>query len=166
MIEIFKGIEKSTFVHLVTVTEVKMVQKDRVTKEPNPYHNRVTKKLSGNFLIGNDYEKRVITNDTKEGGEGNFEVKENWFEHVTKCVVKSKKTGEFYLQYEYFKESNPKVEFEFEGNPIDKMLFENYLNSKSEPTNQPQERKVYYQTYKMDSIKEFSLNGTKYQVQD
>lgn len=168
MIEIFKGVEKSTFVNLVTEVEVKMVQKDRLTKEPNPYYGKVIKKNRGNYLIGNEYEDRTGTNGEREGIDmSNFEVKDNWFEHVSKVVVRSKKSPEkMYLQYEYFKESNPVTEYIFEGQTIDQLLFESFLTQKSEPTNQPQERKVYFQTYSMDSIKEFSLNGTKYIIED
>ena len=167
MIEIFKGVEKSTFVNLVTETEVKMVQKDRTTKEPNPYYGKVIKKNKGNYLIGNEYGDRNGTNQEKEGIDPTtFEVKDNWFQHVSKCVVESKKNPEKkYLQYEYFKESNPTTEYVYDGQTIDKLLFESYLTQRSEPTNQPQERKVYFQTFSMDSIKEFSLNGTKYIVE-
>jgi hypothetical protein len=167
MIEIFKSVEKSTFVNLVTEIMVKMVQKDRLSKEPNPYYQKVIKQNKGNYLIGNDYGDRNENNQEKEGIDPTtFEVKENWFEHVSKCVVKSKRNPEnYYLQYEYFKESNPVTKYLFDGQTIDSVLFESFLSVKSEPTNQPQERKVYFQTYSMDSIKEFTLNGTKYIVQ-
>lgn len=168
MIEIFKGVEKSTFVNLVTEVKVKMVQKSRTDKTPNPYFDQVIKRNKGNFLIGNDYGDRNETNQVKEEIDPTtFEVKENWFEHVTKCVVRSKKNPEnYYLQYEYFKESNPTTEYVFNGQTIDQVLFESYLSQRSEPTNQPQERKVYFQTYGMESIKEFSINGNKYVVQE
>jgi hypothetical protein len=167
MIEIFKTIEKSTFVNLVTEVEVKMVQKDRETKEPNPYYGKVIKQNKGNYLVGNDYGDRNGTNQEKEGIDPEtFEVKDNWFEHVTKCVVRNKKSPEkMYLQYEFFKESNPVTNYIFDGQTIDQVLFESFLSVKSEPTNQPQERKVYFQTYSMDSIKEFSLNGNKYIIE-
>lgn len=167
MIEIFNTVEKSTFVNLVTEIQVKMVQKDRTTKEPNPYFNQVIKRNRGNYLIGNEYGDRNGTNQEKENIDPTtFEVKENWFEHVSKVVVRNKKNPEnMYLQYEYFKESNPTTEYVFNGETIDSVLLESFLSQKSEPTNQPQERKVYFQTYSMDSIKEFSIGGNKYQVE-
>lgn len=168
MIEIFKTIEKSTFVNLVTEIKVKMVQKSRTDKTPNPYFDQVIKKNRGNYLIGNSYEDRTDKNMIKEEiNPETFEVKENWFEHVSLCVVRNKKNPEVhYLQYEFFKESNVVTEYVFNGQTIDQVLFESYLSQKSEPTNQPQERKVYFQTYGMDSIKEFSIGGNKYIVQD
>ena len=160
MIEIFKTVEKSTFVNLVTEVVVKM------NKTNNPYYGKVIKKNKGNYLIGNEYGIRVGTNGERENVDmSNFEVQTNWFEHVSKCVVKNKKSEDYYLQYEFFKESNPVTEYIFEGQTIDQVLFQDFLVKRSEPTNQPQERKVFYQTYKMDSIKEFSLNGTKYLVE-
>lgn len=151
MIQIFMNVTKSTFVNLVTEVVVKM------NKTGNPYYGKVIKKNRGNYLIGNEYEQRI---------RESFEVQTNWFEHVSKCVVQSKKNpDQKYLQYEYFKESNPVTEFSFEGQTIDKVLFEDFLVKKSEP-NQPLERKVYFQTYSMDSIKEFSLDGTKYIIEN
>lgn len=168
MIQIFSQVEKSTFVNLVTEVEVKMVQKDRITKEPNPYYGKVIKRNRCTYLIGNEYGDRNGTNQEKEGIDPTtFEVRENWFQHVSKCVVQNKKSPEkMYLQYEYFKESNPITEYIYEGQTIDQLLFESFLTQKSEPTNQPQERKVYFQVYSFDSIREFTLNKTKYIIED
>jgi hypothetical protein len=167
MTEIFKTINKSTFVNLVTEIKVKMVQKSRLDKTPNPYFDMVIKKNRGNYLIGNTYEDRTDKNMVKEEINPEiFEVKENWFEHVSLCVVRNKKNPEVhYLQYELFKESNVVSDYMFQGQTIDKLLFESYMSIRTEPTNQPQERKVYFQTYSMDSIKEFSINGNKYVVE-
>jgi hypothetical protein len=154
------GVEKSTFVHLVTETIVKM------NKRNNPFFDKVIKRSSCNFLIGNDYEKRVNSNISKEGGESNFESGElSGKEHITKCVLKDKTTGlKRYLMVERFKEVKPKVEFIFEGNSIDKTLFESYMGKVSENKSQPQEKKVIVNTYLLEKIKEITLNGEKYKI--
>ena len=159
LIQILKLINKSTFINLVTVTEVRM------NKTGNPYHNQIVKLTRCNYLIGNDYEKRVNTNDLKEGGEGYFETKESSVGvHVSKCVLFNEGLNRFYLEYEKFDEVKPNVEYEFQGNSILKVLFENYMVKKSSTTRQPQERVVKFQAFKMSSIKEISIEKEKYKI--
>lgn len=160
LIEILKGVEKSTFIHLVTTTEVGM------NKTDNPYFKKVIKKSSCNFLIGNDYEKRVNTNITKEDIETTFKSGElSGKEHISKCVLTDTKTrSKFYLMVERFVEVKPKVEFIFEGNPIEKMLFESYLKKVSENKSQPQEKKVIVNTPLIENIKQISINKEVYEI--
>ena len=159
LLELLMKVERSTFIHLVTETPVKM------NKTGNPFFEKVIKKNSGNFLIGNGYQDRVRTNEGKEGLEGTFESVENTQgEHLTKCVLFNEKLNTYYLQYEYFLESNPKTEYVFEGNVIDKTLFESYLIKKSTTSRQVQERKTFFQSYKLTNIKKMTLNGEKYEI--
>jgi spore germination protein GerM len=65
---------------------------------------------------------------------------------------------------ERFDEIKPQVEYICEGNPIEKTLFQDYMTKVYESQKQEQERKVMVISYKLDSIKEFSLNGNKYEV--
>lgn len=161
LINILNQVEKSTFVHLVTETKVRM------NKTGNPYYEQIIKKSSCNYLIGNDYLKRVITNEIKEGLEGNFEVEEmKGKKHVSKCVcIDTKTESVHYLLVERFDEIKPKVEYIFEGNPIDKVLFENFMVKVSESKKQPQERKVMVITFKVSNIKECSFGGVHYIVE-
>lgn len=46
------------------------------------------------------------------------------------------------------------------------MLFNDFMVKVSNTSRQDQERKVNVLSYKLDSIKEISLNGQKYVVQD
>jgi hypothetical protein len=160
LIEILKGVEKSTFIHLVTTTPVGM------NKTDNPYYERVIKKSSCNFLIGNDYEKRVNTNITKEDIETTFKSGElSGKEHISKCVLIDTKTrSKFYLMVERFVEIKPKVEFIFEGNPIEKILFESYLKKVSENKSQPQEKKVIVNTPLIENIKQITINKEVYEI--
>jgi len=159
LLELLMGVEKSTMVHLVTETKVKMNKRD------NPFFEKVVKRNSSNYLIGNGYETRVQNNEKKEGMEGTFESKKNTQgEHVSKCVLFNEKLNTHYLQYEYFMESKPKIEYLYEGNSIDKTLFESYLVKKSTTSRQEQERVVLFQSFKLESIKEMTLNKVKYQI--
>jgi hypothetical protein len=135
LIELLNGIEKSTFVNLTTETKVRM------NKTNNPYFDKVIKRSKGNFLMGNDYGTRVITNEKKEGFEGNFEVEEmKGKKHVSKVVCVDTKTESiFYLMVERFDEIKPKVEYIFEGNEIEKTLFESFMTKVYESQKQEQE---------------------------
>lgn len=163
VIEILNGVEKSTFVHLVTETKVRM------NKTGNTYFDKVVKKSSCNYLMGNEYKKRVITNGENEGipqEENTFEVEEmKGKKHVSRVVcIDTKTESVHYLMVERFDEIKPKVEYIFEGNPIEKHLFESYMVKVSESNKQPQERKVKVLTFKIDNIKEISFGKEKYQV--
>lgn len=161
LITILSQVEKSTFINIVSKTKVRM------NKTGNPYYDMIFKKSKSNYLIGNDYETRVNNNDKKEGGEGNFESVEcSVGKHISKCVLYNEKLNTHYLMYERFDETPPQVEYEYNGNPIEKQLFESYMTKVSSTTRQPQERVVKFQTFKMDSINECTLNGTHYVVKD
>lgn len=160
MLTILMNVNKSTFINVVSSTNVRM------NKTGNPYFDKVKKVTKSNYLIGNDYETRVQTNEGKEGMEKTFESVENSVgEHVSKCVLYNQKLNTYYLQYELFKESNPTTEYVFEGNPIEKQLFESYMVKKSSTSRQTQERKVFFQTFKLSSINEFTLDGTHYIIE-
>jgi hypothetical protein len=160
LLELLNGIEKSTFVHLLTETKVRM------NKTNNPFFDKVIKKSSCNYLMGNDYQDRVIVNEIKEGLEGNFEVEEmKGKKHVSKVVcIDTKTESVHYLMVERFDEIKPQVEYTFEGNQIEKQLFESYMVKVSESKKQVQERKVKVLTFKIDNIKEISFGKQKYQV--
>ncbi len=160
MLEVLKEVNKSTFINLVTETKVRM------NKTNNLYFDKVFKRSKSNFLIGNNYEDRVITNERKEGLEGNFVSEENKVgTHISKCVLFNEKTQSYYLMVERFDEIKPQVEYIFEGNSIDKTLFESFMTKYYESKKQEQERKVFVISYKLDSIKEFTLGGTKYIIE-
>lgn len=167
LISILNEIENPTFVNIVSTTNVKM-NKEKTkegNKELNPYYNKVVKLRKGNFLIGSDYEKRVNVNDKKEGGEGNFQSKESSVGvHISKCVLFNERLNKFYLSHEKFPKVKPQNEFTFEGNSIDKMIFDKWISDSKPYENQPQEKKVEWTTLTIDNIKEISLNGTHYVI--
>jgi hypothetical protein len=163
LIGLLNEVKTSTFVHLVTETKVRM------NKTGNPFFDKVIKKSSCNYLMGNDYQIRVWGNGEKEGipqEENTFEVEEmKGKKHLSKVVcIDTKTESVYYLMVERFDEIKPKVEYTFEGNPIEKQLFESYMVKVSESKKQPQERKVKVLTFKLDNIKEISFGKEKYKV--
>jgi hypothetical protein len=157
--ELLFTVEKSEFVNLVTST------KERMNKTNNPYFDKVIKLSKRNYLSGNNYQDRVRSNQIKEGLEPDFVSEENKVgTHVSKCVLFNDNTNSFYFEVEPFDEIKPKVEYIFEGNQIDQMLFNDYRVKKSKSSRQPQQKKVNVLSFKLDSIKELSLRGQHYVV--
>lgn len=158
--DVLKGQEKGTWSYLITET------KPRMNKTGNPYFGQIVKRSYLNVLLGNSYQNRVI----KETGDVDF-VPEvcKVGEHISKCVLHNDKTGKDYLQYENFDYSNipnypknlipPKPEFCYDGNIIDKTLFESYLVQSS-----PNKYGVTFLSVTIDNIKECHLNGNHYIV--
>ena len=149
------------FVYIVMETPVRM------NKTGNPYHDQITKRTTGNFYLGGEYQKRVNTNRVKEGLTSDF-ISESpkGKEHMNHCLLIDTKThSTHYIQLEWFEETPPhKIEYSFDGNPIEKHLFESYLVSKSKPKNQGVERTVNVITPKLTNIRVLHINGMKYEI--
>lgn len=159
LFELLMNVERPTFTHIVSVTEPKM------KKTGNPYFNGVTKKSKGNYFIGGTYQDMVNIRIGKEGFEEQFISKDCTIGvkvEGSKCLQFNENHNRHYLQYFIFSTSKIKSEYFFEGNTIDKVLLEDFLTKKSKTSRQPQEDKIEPQSFKLSSIKEISLNGTKY----
>jgi hypothetical protein len=160
LLTILMNVEKPTFTSIVSTTSVKMKKTD------NPYFDKIVKKSKGTYFIGGSYEDMVNTRCVKEGIEPNFESEEcSVGQHVSKCVQYNENHDRHYLQYFTFPTSKIKSEFYFEGNTIEKTLFEQYMNKVSTTSRQPQENKHDVKSFKISSIDEITLNGTHYIVE-
>ena len=108
LFNVLMSVDSTPFVYLVMETPVRM------NKTGNPYFDKVIKRSKCNYLIGNNYEDRVITHYTKEGLEQTFESEEmKGKEHISKCVLKSTnpdKPTTYYLMVERFDEIKPNDE--------------------------------------------------------
>jgi hypothetical protein len=158
LITLLSEIDKPTFTNVVMETMVRM------NKTNNPYYNKVVKRSKCNYSLGVNYENRVINNYTKEGIESTFETeKPSGKTHISKCLLVSDKDNSVhYVMLERFDEIKPTNEFIFEGNEIDKQLFQDFMVKYTESQKQEQDRKVMVITPKIENIKEMSINGTKY----
>jgi hypothetical protein len=162
MLEILLSVDKPTF------TNIKSRISQKMKKTDNPYFEKVFKTSVGNYFIGGSYEDMVNKRMEKEGIEPTFKSKEcSVGGHVegAKCILHNQNLGKHYLQYFIFETSNIKSTYEFEGNEIEKQLFESYIAKKSETSRQPQENKHRPQTFMLSSILEISLNGNRYVIE-
>ena len=142
--------EKGTFSHLVTKTKVRM------NKTGNPFHDLVTKVTRMNVLLGVNYDTRVINNTENPDF---VPEKNNVGDKVTKCVRFNEKYNRFYLDYEWFNQVKPQSEFVFNGDPIEKVMFESYMVKSS-----PNKYGVNFQSVTVDNIVECHMNGIEYIV--
>ena len=161
LVTLLLNVVKGTFVNITMETEVRM------NKTGNPYHGRITKVSTRNYLLGNSYENRVNKNMEKEGIEPNFESQKPFGKHYigeNQVVLMDDKTESVhYVMLEYFDEVKPQVEYFIDGtDPIEKQLFEDFLTKHYESKKQPQERKVQPITPKISNIVGITLNGTRY----
>lgn len=154
LVEILKLQKKGTFSHFVIHTTPKM------RKTNNPYFDKVTKVTEGNIYLGGNYETRVKNNT----GIGDFTPEHNRVgEHIGEgmCILENTKLGRFYLQYEWFDEVRPKSQYIFNGDPIEKGLFEGFMNNYT-----PNQYGVNVQSVNVNNIKELTLNKVKYITTD
>ena len=127
-------------------------------KTDNPFFGHIKKVTNGNILIGGDQQKWV--QNTQENPDFVPE-KNNVGEHIGegKCILYNENTGRHYLQYEWFEEVQPKSEYIFKGDPIEKQLFSDYMNSYT-----PNKYEVNIQSVMMNNIKEITFNHVRYVV--
>lgn len=152
MIEILKLQMRGTFSNFHIETEPKM------SKTDNPYFGQIVKITKGNILLGCSHQDRM----RKETGDDSFVSGENKVgNHIGEgmCVLYNENTGRHYLQYEWFEQVRPKSEYRFNGNPIEKQLFQSYMG-----TFVP--REVLTQSVNMNNIVTLTLNHTKYVLTD
>lgn len=155
--KILTDVKKPTFVNMVTKILVKM------NKTDNIYHNKIYKTTNGNYFIGGTYEDMVNERMKKEGMTPTFVSESNSVgEHLSQCVLFNEKTNLYYLQYFVFNNSIHDVNYEFNGNWIDRELFRSFEIKRSESSRQPQENKHRVLSVKINNIKEMSLNGQRY----
>ena len=160
LLEILMNVDRPTFVNVLSETKVRM------NKGGNPYYDKVIRVMKGNYFIGGTYEDMVNVSMTKEGMEPTFVSEKNRVgEHVTKCVQFNEKYNRHYLQYFTYPNSIHEVNYVFNENPIQRELFRSYEVKKSQSSRQPQEKKQKPKSLMMSSIKEISLNGTRYIVE-
>ena len=160
------------------------------TKNPNPTPNPFFEdgifNLSRKYKIvtGFDYEKSINRRLEKEGKEGNFEggykptvneetgevtQREVWFDVLSKGLVTDKKThSKFYLRYQFLKDSTiGQPEYLYNGNPIEKQMFESFLTKKSESyQNQGLDDTLNFQVCDLNNILFLSMGGEVYELID
>jgi hypothetical protein len=88
--------------------------------------------------------------------------------HISKsCLTDVETETKLYVMLEWFPEIKGTTEFEFEGNSIDKQIFEKWIST-SESSNQKQglDREIHPITPLISNILSFSINGMVYIIKE
>jgi len=159
LITLLMGVKRPTFTHILSKTKPKM------NKTNNIYYDKVEKISKGTYFIGGNYEDMVNTRMFKEGLEPNFESKECSVGQKVEgsiCLQFNDNLNRHYLQYFTFPTSHIKSEYIFMGNPIEKVMFEDFLSKSSTTSRQPQENKHKPKSFTCTNIREITLEGVHY----
>jgi len=145
-----------------------VLQKTKDTKEVNPYYKEIFKVSNKTYRLVTDYEKRVHNNLIKEGKDPNtFEVESpKGKKHISKSLLTDTETeSKFYLMVEWFPEIKGTTTYEYQGNSIDKTLFEKWISDR-ESSNEKQglDREVKPITPELSNILELSIGGERYEI--
>lgn len=177
--ETLSVVNNPTFCSLVSKVKVKMNQyldywvineEGKKKKNPNPTKNPyfeegiINHSRKVQIVTGFDYENSVNGRLEKEGKEGDFESQENWFEVVSKGLVTDKSThSKLYFRYQYLKTSTQDQEFLFQGNQIEKTLFESFMGKESTYDNQGLDNPLKFQVCDLNNIYRISIGGVTYE---
>lgn len=172
IINIIKEVEEknpNTFVGVKMKTLFREVlQKTKDTKEVNPYYKEIFKVSSKTYRLVTDYQQRVWNNLIKEGKDPNtFEVESpSGKKHISKSLLTDTETEtKTYLMVEWFPEIKGTTTYEYQGNTIDKSLFEKWISDR-ESSNEKQglDREVKPITPDLDNVLEISVDGNRYEL--
>lgn len=154
----------SKIITVVMVTHVKLLKKNRDTKDPCPYVG-VKKKTRCTVLIGTDYERGVNTRREKEGTEQDFITQEHaWATHTDDPVI-SKKGDQFYANFRLQK--TLETTYTCNGKVIDRELLRPFQTPKKKPLNQGVENPVEWRNpkiYPECSIESYKSDGEEIEV--
>lgn len=161
-VKVMDSVQGGTFVRVKKRTLVRM------NKTGNPYYGEVYKTSEGIGQIGNVYEKRIHTNQGKEGQDQDFKVGRNRVgdTHKNRVITHNTKLNKDYFMYEWFFKKPHRNSFEFKGNLIDKQLFESWVIKSNGYSTQPVDTKVMVLQPELTNIIEVTHRGTIYELID
>jgi hypothetical protein len=177
--EVLSGID--TFVSNVGLTTRKLVDMNKYLDfrtsgkaNPNPYHEQgilIEQRIS-NIQTGFDYDEQLIRKWKAEGITpiANEDKKECWFDIVTKTLVVSKSNpNNFYFRYQDHASSYLDTKYIFEGNPIEKVLFEQFVRETKTDYSKYQsglENTLNFKVMSLNHIKRIKILKQEYTIID
>lgn len=155
-------LEGTPFCHLYSRT----IERN-MNKTNNPYYNSIVKETRSNVLLGTDYSIRIENNAKKEGNDIDFIPQQNNVGNRIGGVLRyNEKTQNTLMDYEFFGNQKPSVNYFFNGEPIEYNTFKEYLRPKAESpkTQDVIEKKVFWRSISLKNIIEITIDKTKYIV--
>ena len=175
LVEILRNTPNSigNFVNVTQVTEPKVLVKDRVTKDPNPF-TKVLKISNLTVLISTDYAKGVEnqlvkeSKDVSEYQKGKNTMPLNFDNSVNTFFgefIDSKGVNRGWaLQYRPFDKSYPISKYVADGNMKSKANMPDILPVSSPATNQGTDKEILWRKLYATNIRRININGIRYKV--
>lgn len=156
--DMLKGVKGATFASIVADTDARLKG-----GKSGPYAG--TRKVSVvNVTLNAGYEKAVNRQLVREGETADFEAKDRqWGEHVESCPLIENK-GKLYLQG--ICNAVYSVTFLHKGRVVAKEQLTEFLPTKSDASHQGTDKEIVVRSWGLDSIKEITLKGERYQVSE
>lgn len=176
--ELLASIMLSSFAQVESVTEPKLLKKNRQTGEPIPF-TTVFNCRDLNIQLNYNYERQVSNRDVKETGEpSNFAAEEHiWARRIKGALARHKDyavdainidfnnldTSKLYMPYVKVRIDGQK--YIADGQEVSKSVLLPFMPDKDNSyQSQPQDNKVKVEYMKLASIKTFIYNATEYQI--
>ncbi len=143
---------------ILVETEVKM------NKTNNPYFGEVTKLMEANVFINFNYQNSVNRARVKEGKAADFVAQpRKWGQKVpnTPLILHN---GAYYLEARFLGSNRTKTAVFHKGRLLDPAKISSFVAVKSESKTQDLEKEVVMRDFKLENIKEITLNGIHYIV--
>lgn len=168
-LELQKRLEEVKGSKIITVvmnTEVKLLKKNRDTKEPCPYVG-VRKRTRAKVMVGTDYSNGVNNTREREGKERTFEAqKHSWADRTDKPVISTNKAGDqTYANLRVLE--TYEIEYTQDGKAINKEELVPFMPKKSPPKNQGTEKPTIWNMPKIQpvcSIESYVSDGETVEV--
>jgi hypothetical protein len=149
-------------------TEPKMLVKDRVTKEKNPY-SVIQKQSKVSCIFNADYAK-MVTNQLKREDKPETDYKKGQpamelkFFGNNDFYCENVKNGKKVIRYRPNDNVKSSTEFFGDGKLIPYSVAKNLLPENNKATNQGTEKEILWRTVYLENIQEITINKVKYIV--
>jgi hypothetical protein len=158
----------AVFGSLFQATTPKMLVKDRITKEKNPF-NVITKESKVSCIFNADYEKQVVNQLKREDKEETeykkgFSAMELKFFGNNDFYCENVKNEKKVIRYRPNDKVKPTTEYFADNKKVSFDQVKNYLPEPSKATNQGTEKEILWRTVYLENIQEITLNKVKYIV--
>jgi len=162
----FSEVKGSKILTVVMNTEVRLLKRNRDTKEPCPYQ-AVRKRTRATVMLGTNFQNGVNNARRREGKDDSFEAqKHSWADRTEKPTISVNKAGDqAYANFRVLEVHE--VEYTTDGNTIDKDEIAPYTSKKKPPQNQGTEKPIVWNMPKIHpspSIESYVSDGVEVKV--
>jgi hypothetical protein len=166
MIEILNGIKGAKPVTFEFSSPPNMLAKSRVTGEPNPFRNDISKVRRYNTIVNFIYENSVNRQRDREDKTANFVAGTNWGEHVGDNRVVIENKDKFYIQCKLEKVIEQHYQKISNGALVNDEALAEFFSDRKGSEGQGLDKEVMCIRILADNITAFTHNKERYEIID